>query len=171
MRPQLVGEWHLNGYAFVETEIEFEGDVPDPEAAEEWLFTGTDVGPLDLMPRSGLELVLHEDGSYSERVTVGGLRLPWYDSQGVQVESPDAGDGTLRESSGHDGAFLHPRDAPPWMTRTRERDRDRLRYDDGDTLICDNVRAIDDSLVRVIAVVTDGLYLNRIVARYGRARA
>lgn len=171
MKPHLVGVWHLNSYAFVDSEIELDDKVPDPESAERWLFGEADDGVSGLTPQSGLELVLRADASYSERVTVSELRLLWYDSEGVQVGAPVAVDGVVRESTAHDGAFLHPCDAPAWMTRTRESDRDSLRYDDGDTLICDRVRAVGDSLVRVISVVTDGLYLSRIMARYVRAPA
>ena len=41
-----------------------------------------------------------------------------------------------------------------------------FRYDEGDTVICEMIRLEESRLLRIISVVTDGIYLNRIAARY-----
>ncbi|MEM6286757.1 MAG: hypothetical protein AAF845_06335, partial [Bacteroidota bacterium] len=46
-----------------------------------------------------------------------------------------------------------------------------IRFDDGDTVVCDGLRRDGDALVRTISVVTDGAYPSRAVLRYRRLGA
>jgi hypothetical protein len=167
MKPEFLGEWHLNAYAYVDTHIG-PGDPPAPVDIEDWLFAAAGVGWPELEARTGLELVIRHDGSYSERVVGGELPMLWYESEGVQVDAPEPTEGTVRDVDGRDGASLHPHSAPAPEIRTEEGLRGVLRYDDGDTQVSDILRVAGDSLVRAISVVTDEIYFNRIVARYGR---
>lgn len=130
------GTWQLESYSYTDGEVPFEGDLPQANALENWL--------------------------YPE------IRLLWYESEGAQIESPNPTKGMTRHVPGRDAVFLHPSEVPSWMTRSRDNERDSLRYDDGDTLICDLVRMENGSLVRIISVVTDEIYLNRIIAVHKR---
>jgi hypothetical protein len=166
------GLWQLKEYAYVEQEIVFHGDQPKAEALDDWLFCRGTEGFAELEPQTGLQLSIEPDDTFSEAKTKKKLSLVWYDSEGVEVDSPSAVKGTLRKIRGRSERFIQPSDAPNWLTqsrtRTNKRDRESLRYDDGATLICDLLRRDEETLLRVMSVVTDGMYLTRIIARYQR---
>lgn len=160
------GSWRLEAYAFVEEMIY--GAQPERGAQDNWLFAQGNEGIADLKKQTGMELSIQADGSFSELKTDRKVSVVWYDSEGVEVAAPEATKGRLKAIKGHNGYFLHPSDAPSWMPRSRESDQDALRYDDGDTLICDIVRPEGDKLIRVMSAITDGMYLSRVLARYKR---
>ena len=164
----MFGTWSLASYSAIDSEVPFEGDDPKPNAPEDWLYGCGREGFAELKPASGISVTIREDGTYSEAKTDADLRLLWFDSKGVQVESPSPTDGVMRQVGNR--SFLHPLAAPPGMTRSRDKERELLRYDDGDTLICDQVRLEGAALVRAISVATDELYLNRITAVYKKVQ-
>ena len=88
-----------------------------------------------------------------------------FDVGGVQVNDYEPMEGEIIESDGF--AFLHPKGVPEWA-ESNATDSLVLRYDDGDTKVSDNLRLVDNFLVRQISVVTDEIYLERIVLIYSR---
>ncbi|WP_435016029.1 hypothetical protein TA3x_003588 [Tundrisphaera sp. TA3] len=166
MKDDLPGEWTLDGYAFVESGDPI--DPPGPAEIASWLLGVTGVGQPRLEARTGLELTIRLDGSYAERVAGGGDLMLWYDSEGVQTASPGPSEGIAQEIAGTAAVSLHPRGALPPRPDRSGGLRDVLRYDDGDTQVSDILQVAGGSLGRVISVVTDGLYLNRVVTRYRR---
>lgn len=176
MNSEAIGVWQLSEYAalFDNKIVELQGDDAKPGAIEAWLYATTNDGISKLAPQTGLELIIRADGSFADRIIKDGLQLDWMDyAEGALSSSPISAEGTIKLISGRDGLFLHPRSIPSWMNESREMSahRDALGYDDGDLIICDLVRPSGDSLLRVISIVVDGVYLNRIVARYERTRA
>ena len=156
MDLNLLGVWHLTGYSYVETHVG-SGDSPGPADIAHWLFAAPGAGRPEVEHRTGLELVIRQDSSYSERLLSGRIPMMWYDVDGVLVDSPEPTEGIVREIIDRDGVSLHPHGSP------QVRSLDVLRYDDGDTQVSDIVRVDGDSLLRVISVVTDELYFNRVV--------
>ena len=167
MKPEFLGHWYLDGYALVETGAG-PGGPPDPADVENWLLAAAGVGWPEVEALSGLELTIRRDESYSERVIGGRRSMLWYDSEGVQTDSPEPTEGTVREVNGRATVSLHPRGAPTPERPDPEGLRDVLRYDDGDTQVSDILQVVGESLIRAISVVTDGLYFDRVVARYRR---
>ncbi len=166
MNPEIVSEWHLSGYGYFNA-TDRSDEIPDRSDVEDWLLAAAGAGWPELVARAGLVLVIGPDGRYRERLVGGELALPWYDGDGVQVDSPEPSEGEAREVAGRAGMSLHPdRDFPP--DPPGEGFRAVLRIDDGDTMISDIVEVVGDSLIRAISVVTDEMYFDRVVARYGR---
>jgi hypothetical protein len=169
MNSEFVGEWAPDGYVFIE--IGKPTDPPSPADIANWLLGAEETGRSRMEPRSGLELTIRPDGSFSEQVLGGQHSVLWYDSEGVQTDSPEPSEGSVREIAGADAVSLHPRISPPPGPHRPAALRDVLRYDDGDTQVSDILQVAGRSLIRVISVVTDGLYFNRVVASYRRERA
>ncbi|GAB5515737.1 hypothetical protein [Rhodopirellula baltica] len=87
-----------------------------------------------------------------------------FDLEGIQINDyqPMSGEVRIRKRVG----FLIP-DGGPQYGLPISIDLP-LRYDDGDTKVCDAIRAFDDHLVRQLSVVTDELYLDRMTLLYRR---
>ena len=148
------GTWLLTGTFALNSEIPFIDDEPKPDGVEEWL-NGKSPEVLDqIMPADGLKLVIDSDGTFTEE-KIGAPQITWYDSEGVLESNVNPFNGTIQESKGT--FYLIAEDIEP---------TGNLRYDDGDTKIADSLTTIGDDLVRTISVVTDELYLDRILLRY-----
>src|SRR5438309_8426466 len=98
MSPQFVGEWHLDGYAFVDTSVGT-GVIPSPSDIEEWLLATAGAGWPEFEAQSGLVLTVRGDGTYSERAS-GAPPMLWYDTEGVQTDSPEPTEGVVRDVPG-----------------------------------------------------------------------
>jgi hypothetical protein len=170
MLPEFVGEWHLDGYALVDTFIGA-SDPSDLSAVQNWLLAAAGAGWPEVEARTGLVLVIRRDGTYSERAPGEKLSMLWYDSDGVQTASPEPTEGVVRGVGGRPVVSLHPHTPPARADFPGGDFRGVLRYDDGDTLVSDILRLEGNSLIRAISVVTDDLYFNRVVSRYWRSRA
>lgn len=92
------------------------------------------------------------------------LKLAWYDCEGVLDEQVTPFDGIVVIES--DQMYLHLEAPICGASVVRNT---RVRYDDGDTIICDRIERINDALVRTISVVTDELYLDRTILIYQKA--
>jgi len=162
----MVGSWSLTSYGTIELEVPVDEDDSNPNALDDWLYARGREGFANLKSASGLRITIREDGSYSEAKADPSIPMPWFDSEGVLVESPLPTNGTVRHVG--NGDFLHPIQSASGTNRSREKDKDVLRYDDGDTLVCDQLRLENGSLIRIVSVATDELYLNRIIAVYDK---
>jgi hypothetical protein len=162
-----VGSWHAIGSTSIRGEIPFVDDEPDPNGVHDWL-NGDGVSlAKDMNPVDGLILSIGSSGVFSEQ-KVGNPQVYWFDSEGVLTPQVEPFDGSLKVSAGV--TYLLPTDVPRWSKHLDGRYGDAvLRLDDGDTKICDRVDPVEGQLVRTINVVTDELYLDRVVIIYRRS--
>lgn len=157
-----VGQWELTGYASdegneAEARTSREDDIDAwarelDAAGQSWL-TDTPSELPDFAPASGLRLTIHDDGSYEETGDAG-ERVSIISSDGVLGDSLDVYAGQLREQNDRLLAF------------TDEQPDGDQRLNDGDTQVTDEFLIDGNDLVRVVSMVTDGMYLDRFFYRY-----
>ena len=174
MMPQeLCGERHLTASASNASEVAFTGKEPDPNGVSDWLNGQEDSFLEQAQQIEGLVLSIFPDGRFTEQVVsetkLADMEASWYDAEGVLLVQAEPFDGVLiqREQS----AYLIP-DMFAQSVRPDESQYGTaiLRYDDGDTKISDCVHLLGDHLIRTLNVVTDELYLDRVLFQYRRAR-
>lgn len=163
------GRWALTGSCSINHEITLEeedSEIHLPEIAR-WLNGTAKELLLQWQPTEGLMLEIKADGSFSETAT-GRPQLQWFDAEGCLNEEASPFDG--RWIKGKDLAYLRPTEIQRWaMPAAGQYGAAVLRYDDGDTKICDQVQRDGERLLRCVNVVTDELYLNRVLMVYERA--
>ncbi len=166
MINELIGRWTLSSAISTNDQIPVIENEPDPEGVSRWL-NGTDVEVVKQSePTSGLEFEITPDGRFTEQIT-GKANVMWFDAEGVLTEVTPFG-GTV--VSNDQGVYLIPDDVPNDARPIDGRyGKAILRLDDGDTKICDGLCLLNDHLVRTVNVVTDELYLNRVVIVYTRS--
>lgn len=162
MERPIAGVWLLTGATAVDDEVDLDG-LPVEEQIDEWLYGAR----YDLMdeaePVEGLKLTIHPDGTFTEAKT-GSLRLPWYDREGVLDEEVVPFSGMLKTEA--TVMYLHLEEPISWASSEDAIRAVRVRYDDGDTTICDRLAIVNHQLVRTMSVVTDELYLNKLLLIY-----
>ncbi|MGB7070008.1 MAG: hypothetical protein WBD22_10990 [Pyrinomonadaceae bacterium] len=160
---EFVGTWVLAGHKSIneELDISHESQAFETEMAE-WLYGNSDDAVSGLEPVSGLRLSVAGNGTFTELKT-SLPEIDWFDAEGVLDDEVNPFSGIYNVSDSR--AYLTFKDPPEW---SRSEDKARIRYDDGDTKICDSLFVKDDGLVRTISVVSDDLYLNRVILRYER---
>lgn len=166
----LEGEWQLVSSASITSEISFiNEDEPDPNGVANWL-NGFDDNLLESAKlSSGLVLTIKSDGSFTEVVT-GKPEVHWFDVEGVLADEVTPFNGVI--TSNEKGSYLKPVVIATWAIPVEGRYGECvLRYDDGDTKIADNLRLIDEHLIRTVNIVTDELYLDRVLVKYKRVSA
>ncbi|QDT32382.1 hypothetical protein [Thalassoglobus polymorphus] len=162
---ELEGHWQLVGYEHLVDEILYEEGAADPRITElyGWLLGRSDVNSLpSLESQAGLVLRIC-DSKFEEEVT--GFERLMFDADGIQVNDyrPMTGVVYQRERI----SFIKPFDA--FVQSDVERfPKLILRYDDGDTQVCDSLRRFEEKLIRQVSVVTDEIYLERILMVYSR---
>jgi hypothetical protein len=152
----LIGRWRLISWSAVWA-FQFGGP------SDEFLYQN----PADALPRTddagevrGSILAIGADGSFSQ----GGhcdRPILTYDEEGVQVAAVPSFGGVVREDG--ERGYLLGSEARGSASRN---DPGRLRWDDGDTRVCDSVRVLNGRLIRTICVVTDECYGDRVVLVY-----
>ena len=65
----------------------------------------------------------------------------------------------------NDVGFILPDGVPDYASPSIENGI-ASRYSDGDTMVCDTLRRAGDDLIRQVSVITDELYIDRIVLIY-----
>ena len=163
----LEGEWQLISSASTRSEISFiNEDEPDPNGVTNWL-NGLDDSLLESAKQtSGLVLSIKPDGSFTEVVT-GKPEIYWFDAEGVLVDEVTPFNGVTVSSE--KCTYLKPDAIAAWAIPVDGLYGESvLRYDDSDTKIADNLRLVDGHLVRTVNVVTDELYLDRVLIKYKR---
>ncbi|MFN3600663.1 MAG: hypothetical protein ACK4UY_04650 [Dietzia sp.] len=144
----LAGTWTLSAY----------GELTLDDAPTGWLIEPPTRLP-DTTPNSGVTLTIADQGRFTEsgRPTEQAL---FHSYDGVLGDANDLFDGYLAAVDGQDGrVFVYSDEVAPVGC---------MRVDDGDTAITDEVRLDGPSLLRVVSVVTDGVYASRYLYRYGR---
>ncbi|QEG38931.1 hypothetical protein [Roseimaritima ulvae] len=164
---ELEGEWELVGYFHKTDEIEYD-DADDGSNVTEiraWLQGAepTNASLEAAQPRAGLQLAIQR-GAFRE--SVENFSELMFDVSGVQVNDYQPMSGQL--ATINSVAFLVPEGVPEFA-RTEPAEDIVVRYDDGDTLVCDSMRIVDGMLVRQTSVVTDEIYLERMLLMYRRA--
>ncbi|MBH8555819.1 hypothetical protein I8751_26425 [Nostocaceae cyanobacterium CENA357] len=161
----LIGIWLLTGSISINSQIKFFGDEPDPNGIENWLNSNSNNLIAQVEATEGLTLTISSDGKFSEERT-GTPKVYWFDKEGV-LESeviPFNGHLSFYDSK----VFLLVDDLPSWAVPSDEVNKKKLRYDDGDTKIADSIEVQGEQLIRTISVVTDELYLDRVIVVYKR---
>ena len=154
----LTGTWRLTSWSAVWA-YEFDGPP------EEFLYQD----PAIALPRTddagevrGSILAIGADGGFSQSGECDRPILT-YDEEGVQVGGVAEFGGIVREDG--ERGYLLRREVRSPAARTAPT---RLRWDDGDTRVCDSIRVLGSRLVRAICVVTDECYGDRVVLVYER---
>lgn len=158
------GEWQLERYRHLVDEIAW-GDEEDTACLakiQAWLRGTGDAQIPDAVPMAGLVMKIQGNAFTEEVIDFDALM---FDVSGVQVNAYVPMTGTVVDRDGL--MILEPAGVPDWAT-PNAMDASILRYDDGDTKVGDNLRLINDRLVRQVSVVTDEIYLERMVLVYGR---
>jgi hypothetical protein len=161
------GEWRLVASGSVNSQIAFiNGEEPDPNGVSDWL-NGIDDTLLDTAKAtSGLTLSIASDGTFAEHIS-GNPEVYWFDVEGVLQAEVSPFNGVIVGSDQE--VYLRPINIAKWASPVeRQYGRAVLRYDDGDTKISDRVRTLGDRLIRTVNVVTDELYLDRVLIVYER---
>jgi hypothetical protein len=161
----LVGTWLLSAVLSIDGELSFAGDRPDAAGVDAWLYGNSHPLLPQATPAEGLTLCIARDGTFIER-RHGQLHGSWFDAEGVLDTETTTFDGVVK-ADGHAGYLLLTTPNKWAIPQDRAR-KTRVRYDDGDTVICDKVEPIDGRLVRTISVVSDALYFERTVLIYRR---
>lgn len=162
----VTGRWALAGSISVKDEIAFVDGEPDPDGVSNWLNGRDDGLEAGISPASGLELTISEDGRFTETAT-GKPEVYWFDVEGVLCNDVEPFNGTLLSNEGL--LYLLPDGIPSWSAHAQNRyGKAMLRYDDGDTKICDSLYLKGDQLLRTVNAVTDELYLDRVLIAYER---
>jgi hypothetical protein len=161
-----VGAWCLTAMAQHSAEAGLIGEDSDPADIDAWLNDADGSGADGETAVAGLTLTIATDARFTER-SDGHPAVPWFDAEGVLAEEVAPFDGVMIGSG--DVRYLRPDRIASWALPVEGRHgAAALRYDDGDTKIADSVRLVDSRLVRTVNVVTDELYLNRVVLIYAR---
>ena len=158
------GIWLLNGGFSENGTFEILDDIEEYRRRyEKWLRENASVKFEDFVETSGLRLVINADGTFSESKT-GAPQIEWFDAEGVSDSQITPFDGVYKFFG--DRLFLTLSEP---IFRSNSSDAEQIRYDDGDTKICDILRIIDDCLIRIISVITDELYTDRVFLRYKKS--
>lgn len=158
------GNWELTRYGSDTAEIAYDDTDDGPRETEirAWLI-GNEVSMIgNSLPQTGLRITI-EQNRFEESV----FRFDelMFDVDGVQVNDYQPMSGNL--SISERVAFMAPdeSDKPASLDGTGAK---AVRYDDGDTKVCDTLRLSGQMLVRQTSVVTDEIYLERMLLIYRR---
>lgn len=162
MEISAVGVWLLTAATATNDEVDLDG-LPAEDQIDEWLYsTGYDLID-EAEPIAGLKLTIHADSTFTEEKT-GLLNLPWYDREGVLDEAVTPFSGIVKIEG--NVMYLHLDEPISWASPEDAIREVRVRYDDGDTIICDRIQIVSHQLVRTMSVGTDELYLDKVLLVY-----
>lgn len=166
MNTAVVGAWLLVATTTTSSDLALVDATYHIPAMNAWLY-GTSHDLLDAVePTAGLRLVINADATFTEEKT-GDLILSWYDRDGVLDQHVTPFSGIIKTPKKR--MYLHPEQLSAYAIPTGKFRQARVRYDDGDTIICDTLDLINGALVRTMSVVTDELYLDRTILIYHKA--
>jgi hypothetical protein len=160
----LCGAWCLVGTVSTRSQIALINGQPDPRGIEQWL-KGVDDRLIETATEtSGLLLSISPEASFTEQLT-GKPTVYWFDEEGVLAGEVSPFNGVVVQTQ--QGAYLKPAEIAKFGRPVEGRYGNVvLRYDDGDTKIADGLRRVGAQLIRTVNVVTDELYLDRVVVVY-----
>ena len=156
-----LGVWNLAGSFTVGRQLDIDPETDEGKTElSEWLY-GDSYDNLDQFTEAaGLQLTVLNNATFTERKTAD-PEITWFDAEGVQDDDVVPFDGvyTVKDAK----AYLTLAEPLDWAISS---DRKRIRYDDGDTVICDTLKLIDGNLIRTVSVTSEGIYLDRVVLKY-----
>ncbi len=156
-----IGIWQLDGSFNSFGQFEILEDIEEYRRIYEQWLRGEDYENLENLTKAdGLRLEINADGTFTETKT-SDPQIEWFDEEGVSESRITPFDGIYKIFD--ERAFL-TLETPSTLSDTD--DAERIRYDDGDTKICDSLRLIDEYLIRTVSVITDELYTTRVLMRY-----
>jgi hypothetical protein len=160
MNAAVVGTWRMIAATSVNCELPIHHEQTRRMAIDEWLYGKSHALIRQAPLNFGLNLKINADGTFSETGN-NSLPLTWFDAEGVLSESAIPFDGVINLDA--EDLYLH---ATPPENHTDPVRAHRVRYDDGDTIVCDRAELVQDRLVRTMSVVTDELYCDRAILIY-----
>lgn len=160
-KNDFTGIWYLNGSCNSFGQFEILDDIEEYRRIYEKWLRGEDYENLgNLTKAEGLLLEINADGTFTESKT-GDPQIEWFDEEGISESRITPFNGIYKIFD--ERAFL-TLETPSTLSDTD--DSERIRYDDGDTKVCDSLRVIDEDLIRTVSVITDELYTTRVLMRY-----
>lgn len=165
MDATVVGTWLLAAAISINSEVDLT-ETATAGGIDAWLYGSSNHLLNQAQPLEGLKLTIGADATFAE-VKTHALNLAWYDREGVLDEQVTPFDGIVTIEGNL--MYLHPEAPIAGALSEAEVRNARVRYDDGDTIICDQIERVNDMLVRTMSVVTDELYLDRTILIYQRA--
>ncbi|MFI1393475.1 hypothetical protein [Streptomyces sp. NPDC020681] len=129
---------------------------------ERWLAGEALVPEPAVEPASGLVLDIGPDLTFTER---GAAEVEWFCEEGVLEPRAKPFDGRIVTKP--TGSHLLLSEPVTWAQPYREDVDVPLRMDDGDTKIADTIELVGARLRRRVSVVTDEMYVTRVLYEYG----
>ena len=160
-----VGTWQLIGSTSTKGELAFIDNRPDPNGVKNWLKGKAGELISQINSTSGLTLTINQNATFTEEKE-GNPEVNWFSNEGVLESKVVPFDGKVKFQA--DEAYLYPNEISEWAKPRGRKYGIALRYNDGDTIIADNISLIDEKLVRTVNVVTDGMYFDRVVIVYAK---
>lgn len=158
-----VGIWQLIGSTSTKGELAFIDNKPDPNGVKNWLKGEARELISQINSTSGLTLTINQHGTFTEEKE-GNPEVNWFSSEVVLESKVVPFNGKVKFQA--DVAYLYPNEIPDWAKPRGRKYGIVLRYNDGDTIISDNISLIDQKLVRTVNVVTDEMYFDRVAIVY-----
>ncbi len=166
------GTWDLVGAATYRDQLDTGPFVHVPgkpwnHGVVHWLQGRGSAFPGERVDASGVTLIIDEAHRFTQQAQ-STPALPWVDVDGVVLSAVPCFSGAVfRDSS---GAYL----VADGVARSSDA-ADRpygvlLRYDDGDTRVCDRLERLRNTLTRTINLVTDDMYFERTVLSYAKRK-
>ena len=160
-----IGTWQLIGRASTKGELGFIDNRPDPNNVKNWLKGKAEELFNQINSTSGLTLTINHNGTFTEEQE-GNPEVTWFSNEGVLESKVVPFSGKVKFQA--DEAYLYPNEISDWAKPRGRKYGIVLRYNDGDTIIADNISLVDEKLVRTVNVVTDGMYFDRVAIVYAK---
>lgn len=151
----LVGTWVLVGTVSITDEL------PEVQAPHDFWFSQPEIAQIDsIKPESGLELTIDKSGQFTE-TRIGSPNVYWFHEEGYLSDEVEPFSRIIKYDG--DNSYLFPSS----VRLDFNKNDNRLRVD-GDMEISERLDFIDGKLIRTVNVVTDAMYLDRVIMRYER---
>ncbi len=160
MNPDVVGIWQLVAAISIDCEIPIMDIPAHTSAIDAWLYGNSHQLIRQAPLNYGLSLQINVDATFTETGT-NTLSFTWFDAEGVLTEPAIPFDGVINLDG--DDLYFHATLSDGYTDPVRGH---RVRYDDGDTIVCDRAKLVQHRLVRTMSVVTDELYGDRSILIY-----
>jgi hypothetical protein len=128
------GKWKLIAWAKEKSENTFKDNRPSKSTVQIWLNSNNMELANNPSEGHGLVLEITSDGNFTENKT-DEPDIDWYDEEGVLSNQVKPYNGKLIESDS--GFYILPNNVPSFGSPKDEKSEAKLRYDDGDTKICE----------------------------------
>ena len=161
-----IGSWNLYGYKIIYKQLVEETTTLRKDKVKNWLLEEATFLDQDIKLVSGSRLIIKNNGFFEEE-SKERIKFHWYDDEGIlqQYISPFSGNYYHHDSRLY---LFSNKKLGNWQKSKEEWAKMKVRYDDGDTKICDFLKLNDNYLVRTVNAITDELYFDRLSILYKR---